>query len=202
MKKIPVLGLLGAIGSGKSTLAALLEKKGALVLDADRCAGDLLQSPEVRQEIVAVFGDEILDKKNRVDRGKLADKIFTCEEDREKIHAIIHPRVRARIRKDLTHALEESEASLIVLDIPLLLGSELRQYCDSLVLIKASLDIRLERVKKNRGWSRNELLRRDACQPSVSDKERVADHIIENEGTIETLEKKVDAILEILNPQS
>ncbi|MBU0754176.1 MAG: dephospho-CoA kinase [Planctomycetes bacterium] len=201
MNKTPVLGLLGAIGSGKSTLAAILAKKGAVVLDADRYAADLLLDAEVRREIEAAFSKEVFDGKGFVDRGKLADIIFANEEDRAKAHAIIHPRVRARIKAEMVRAEADPAVQIIVLDIPLLLGSELKTHCDLIILITASLKTRVQRVAEHRGWTRQELLRREACQPSLEEKKAAADCIITNEGTLDILERKVERVLKTLRSQ-
>jgi dephospho-CoA kinase len=195
MNKSPVLGLLGGIGSGKSTVAAILERNGAFVLDADRYAGELLSDPEVHREIRNVFGAAVFDEDGRVDRAKLADRIFTREADRQKIHAIIHPRVRAHFKEQVALVRAGPADRIIVLDIPLLLGSELKTLCDVIILVKSSLKARMDRVIRTRGWDQEEIERREACQPSMEEKEAAADIIIENEGTLEQFERKVETTL-------
>ncbi|MHC4945246.1 MAG: dephospho-CoA kinase [Planctomycetota bacterium] len=195
MNTSPVLGLLGGIGSGKTTVAAILERNGAFVLDADRFAGELLFDPEVCREIRKTFGEAVFDESGQVDRAKLADRIFTCETDRQKIHAIIHPRVRSHFKEQVALIQDGPADKVIVLDIPLLLGSELRSLCDLIILVKSSLKTRLKRVARSRGWNQEEIQRREACQPSLEEKEAAADIIIENEGTLEQFEKEVETTL-------
>lgn len=196
--KASIIGLLGGIGSGKSRVAALLAERGAAVLDADRYAGELLDDPAVRREIRAHFGDRVFLAGGDLDRPRLAERVFNSDEDRARINAIIHPRVRVRFRERIAEIRAAEPDRIIVLDIPLLLGSELRAFCDRLVMVSASREVRLERVMRTRGWDADELDRREACQPSLREKEEAADGIIENNGTLNDLETQVEAFLESL----
>ena len=192
--KGPILGLLGGIGSGKSTVAGIFTRLGALVLDADRIVRDLFLDPEVRRELKKKFGEKIFLENKQLDRAGLADRIFENESDRAAIHEIIHPRVRARIKACIAEARVTSPEKVIVLDIPLLLGSKLRALCDLLVMVSASDRVRVERVDETRNWDKKELLRREACQPSIEEKEKAANVFIENNGTLEALSSKVEAV--------
>lgn len=191
--KGPILGLLGGIGSGKSTVASMLARLGAVVLDADRYVGELFRDPEVLRELERKFGEKIFLENGRVNRAGLADRIFENDSDRVAIQAIIHPRVRARVRQRVSETRTRSPEKIIVLDIPLLLGSELQGLCDLLVMVRASGRRRLERVRKDRNWDETELKRREACQPSVHEKAEAADVLIDNDGTLEALQKKVES---------
>ena len=192
--KAPILGLLGGIGSGKSTVAGIFIRLGALVLDADRFVRDLFQDSEVRRELKKKFGEKIFLENGQLDRAGLADRIFENESDRAAIHEIIHPRVRAHIRARIAEARATSPEKVIVLDIPLLLGSKLRALCDLLVMVRASDLVRVGRVEETRNWDKDELLRREACQPSIEEKEKAADMFIDNNGTLEALSSKVEAV--------
>jgi dephospho-CoA kinase len=198
MRTCPILGLLGGVGSGKSTVAAFLARRGALVLDADRYAKDFLFDPDVLQEIRQAFGNEIFQSTGDVDRSKLADIVFSDEIQRKKLNSIIHPRVRKRFKEEIATAREESLDRLIVLDVPLLLGSELKAFCNLLVMVRAPLERRVEWVRQDRSWEEEELNRRDDCQPSLAEKERAAQIIIENDGNLKDLEGKVEAFLETI----
>ena len=191
-----IIGLLGGIGSGKSAVSKALMRHGAEVLDADRCAGELLDHARVRDEIREAFGDAVFGADGVPDRSKLADLVFASERNRATLNRIIHPRVRARFRDTLRRFTESSADRIIVLDVPLLLGSELIAYCDVLIMVRAPFEMRLERVIKNRGWTRNELVRREASQPNLDEKERAADFFIENDGDLEQLYLRVDSLLE------
>lgn len=198
MRKSLTLGLLGGIGSGKSTVAALLGRLGAVVLDADQYVRELLQDPEVRREMLTAFGENVFHPDGRVDKTRLADRIFTHESDRKSINAIIHPRVRKRIKEELTALRGGASKKIIVLDIPLLLGSELESLCDLLVMVRSSETSRLERVRSVRGWDKGELKRREACQATIKEKETAAHAAIDNDGTIKELEDKIISFYENL----
>lgn len=193
-----ILGLLGGIGSGKSQVAALLAQRGAVVLDADLCAAELLDETEVRDAIRAQFGERVFLEDGSVNRPRLAERVFNSDKDRLRINAIIHPRVRARFKERIAGIRAAEPDRNIVLDIPLLLGSELRAFCDRLVMVKASREVRLKRVMSTRGWKADELDRREACQPSLAEKEEAADGIIENNGTLNELETQLEVFLKSL----
>lgn len=133
-----------------------------------------------------------------IDRAALASRVFACEENRKKINAIIHPRVRARIREEVTSIRKSAPDKIIVLDIPLLVGSELRSLCDLLVMVETSLENRLRRVADGRGWKPEELQRREKYQPSVEDKRKEASAVIRNDGTLEDLEDEIDSFMQYI----
>lgn len=184
-----VLGIVGGIGSGKSTVARFLARLGARVLDADRTAKECLQDPAVLTEIRQVFGKEVFLPEGGVDRRRLADRAFSDPEALARLNTILHPRVRARIREALQNPGKEGD--VVVLDVPLLVGSELARLCDKVVAVRAPARLRLERVARDRGWDAQELARRESFQPSQAEKEAAADFIIENDGSLESLERKV-----------
>ena len=202
MRKVPVLGLLGGIGSGKSTVAAILARLGAVVLDADRHAGELLLDPQVQKELKEAFGEEIFFKNSRLNRADLAKRVFSCEEERSKLNAILHPRIRAGIRKKFADLKTRAPEKVIVLDIPLLLESELKALCDLLVMIKAPEASRLARVKATRGWDDQELKRREACQAPLEAKEEAAALTIENNGSIEDLTREVESLYACISKEN
>ena len=168
------------------------------MLDADRCAGELLDDPAVRHAIRGYFGESVFREDGSVDRNRLAERVFSNEEDRSRVNAIIHPRVRARFKARIAGIRAAEPDRIIVLDIPLLLGSELRAFCDRLIMVRAPREVRLKRVLRTRGWNAEELDRREACQPSLAQKEEAADGIIENNGTLNELETQVEVFLKSL----
>jgi len=189
----PIIGLIGGIGSGKSTVASILTDLGAVVLDADHYAKELLLDSDVRIEIKKTFGDAVFDSEGTINRERLADRVFTHESDRAKINAIIHPRVRARFKELIKTQNSDSPGKIIVLDVPLLLGSELKSLCNLILMVRSPLKSRIARVQKERQWDAKELTRREGFQHSCAQKEAAADVFIENNGTIKELKREVEA---------
>jgi dephospho-CoA kinase len=185
-----VIGLLGGVGSGKSTLAGLLARRGLTVLDADAHAHAVLSLPAVRAALVARFGATVLLPDGSVDRPALARLALAAPGPTADLNAIVHPRVRARLLADL----EAAGAATVVLDVPLLLESPLADRVTTWVYLDVPEPLREERLA-SRGWPEGERERREAAQADLARKRRRADYVLENTGSIEDLERQVDALL-------
>jgi dephospho-CoA kinase len=189
-----IVGVLGGIGSGKSTVARLLAADGGVRIDADREAHAVLALPEVRAELARLFGPEVLGPDGAVDRKALARRVFASEEDRKRLEALTHPRIRDRIRRALDAALARG-VPRVVLDVPLLVENEaqhgLLSRCHELWFVDASLESRDARARRSRGWPAGEVERRERTQTPLSEKRTLADVVISNEGTPEELEETV-----------
>jgi dephospho-CoA kinase len=202
-----IAGILGSVGAGKSTVCRLFAEKGARVLDADAMAHAVLAEPEVREEIRAAFGRGVLFEDGSVDRKALADLVFADPAALGKLEKLVHPKVRLRIEEEVRRfrAREERGFELLVLDVPLLATSPLKEHCDELVFVEATPERRRERVRE-RGWTPEELERRERAQPSAAEKRRLATHIVENDGSIESTRHQVHRLYEhfhcrmMLNP--
>jgi dephospho-CoA kinase len=185
-----VVGLLGGIGSGKSTVASLLAESGAEVVDADRLAHEVLRTPEGRSRVVSRFGREVLGPDGELDRKRLAAVVFADRRSLEDLNAIIHPAVLeeilARVRSHRAGARRGagSASGLLVLDVPLLSESPLRNDCDALVFVDAEREVRQERLRV-RGWDSGELERRESFQAPLEEKSRMAGFRIDNSGSLE-----------------
>lgn len=185
-----IVGITGGIGSGKSTVAAAFGRLGGRVIDADKIARKITQKPEVLEEIADRFGPDLIGLDGQLDRERTAERIFGDEDLRRQFEAIVHPRVRTKIDKELAkwHARGSDGASplpgnrpLIILDIPLLERSPYIHQVSAVVFVDSPLSARIERVQRTRGWSEDELTRREASQVPVSEKRDGADHIVLNE---------------------
>lgn len=197
-----VIGVLGGIASGKSAVAALLAGKRGVVLDADRIAAEILESPEILERLRGEFGREVLQDDGRVDRGALGRAIFADSGAREKLEGWIHPRVRERISAGLREA-GASGRSPVVLDVPLLVENDashgLARRCDFLVFVETPAEVRDRRAQERRGWPPGEVARRERVQLPLSEKRALARHVIENRADLAELAARVRRVLEAEN---
>lgn len=143
-------------GAGKSTAARVLRELGALVIDADKIAHEVLKKDCIKNKISLAFDGQIVDN-NEVDRSKLAQIVFADPAKRKQLEDIIHPEVITEIKSLISNA---PDNKTIILDVPLLHESGLDRLCDQTILITADFETRLTRVVR-RGWTKEELHRRD-----------------------------------------
>ncbi len=185
-----IIGLLGGVASGKSTVANLLAEAGWLVLDADEVARQVVCEPAVTQALASRFGADLFDSEGSLDRALLADRAFSSPSETEALNAIVHPAVRQR----LVAQLEAAGSRNVALDIPLLLESPLAERVDKWVFI-ASEAAQRDRRAATRDWAPGERARREALQAALTEKRAAADHVLENNGTIDDLGAQVQALL-------
>lgn len=188
------VGLTGNIASGKSTVARVWQRLGAPVIDADVLARRAVAPGSVGlRRIVETFGPGVLDEAGRLDRAALRDIVFRDPEARAKLEAIVHPEV-GRLRREEEARLEAAGEKIVVHDIPLLFEAGLDEEFDAIVLVDASERVRLERLVRDRGLPEDEARRMiDAQMPSSQKRDR-ADYVIENEGTLEALERAAEEV--------
>lgn len=195
--QIPVLGLLGGVGAGKSTVARALGSRGAIVLDADAEARAALAEPDLGPELVALFGQSVLDSHGSPRREVIAEQVFGPDGQalRKRLEALVHPRVRRRLREAIASARRSKPAPpLIILDVPLLLESPLLDACDRLAFIESTAADRVARTTEHRGWSADEVARREAHQAAIDEKRAAADLVIDNRGGLSDLEAAIDSV--------
>ena len=197
------MGLCGGVGSGKSAVAQLLAGHGARVLDADAAAQAVLEDDDVKAALVDRFGPDVLDDA-RIDRSEVARRVFGSEGAplKEWLQDLLHPRVREQLGAELVAAQNEASPPwCVVLDVPLLIEGPTQDWCDRIVFVDASAEDRRERTVEDRGWSTDELARREAAQASLEDKRVRADHVVVNRGTIGDLEDAVQQLVHALRSQ-
>ena len=188
-----VIALTGGIGSGKSTVAALLRAHGAVVVDADAIAREVVEPGRpALAEIVEAFGPGVLAEDGSLDRQALGRIVFADPRQREALEAITHPRIAARSAELIAAA---PSGSVVVYDMPLLVeqgGEGLRSW-DAVVVVDAPDDTRLARLV-GRGMSAEDARARMAAQASREARLAVADYVVDNSGSVEDLAGQVDRL--------
>jgi dephospho-CoA kinase len=188
--KKPIIGILGGIGSGKSTAAAEFAKLGCKVIDADKIAHELLDEPSVKEKVVGLFGQAILDSAGKIVREKLAEVVFTDADNLSSINEIIHPIVLQRAEKLIKKYNSQNQVKAIILDMPLLVEVGWDKRCNKLIFVNCDQKLRLNRAKKL-GFDKNQVKIRENFQISLDNKAKLADNTIENNSDFSVLAKQV-----------
>lgn len=178
-----IIGLTGSIASGKSTVSLMFDDFNIPVIDADKLAREVVYPGEAAyKEVVETFGKEILREDKTIDRERLGEIIFADETKRKTLNAIVHPAIRERMleKKD---AFISSGEKCIVLDIPLLFESKLEHFVDKIIVVYVDEDVQLERLMARNELTKEEALQRIHSQMSIKEKAKLADTIIDNNGT-------------------
>ncbi|MFI7427031.1 dephospho-CoA kinase [Micromonospora sp. NPDC049836] len=187
-----IVGLTGGIGSGKSAVADRLAALGAVIVDSDRIAREVVApGSEGLAEIVAAFSERVLDERGALDRAALGALVFGDEAARRRLEAITHPRVRARSAELIAGAPPDA---VVVNDVPLLVEVGLAPTYHLVVVVRAAVATRLERLARHRGMERAEAERRIAAQADDARREAAADVLLDNDGTLDDLSGAVDAL--------
>jgi len=194
------VGLTGGIGSGKSSVSAILAEHGAVVIDADLLAREVVApgTPGLA-EILIAFGPDVVDAKGGLDRTAMGRRVFEDAAARERLEAIIHPRVRARAAEIESHTADDA---VVVHDIPLLVETGQEGQFDAVVVVDCPPAVQVDRLVTQRGMSRVEAQSRVAAQASREERLAVADHVIDNYGAFEQLRAAVDQLWATLDDQS
>ncbi|MFG2893326.1 dephospho-CoA kinase [Streptomyces sp. NPDC048248] len=190
------VGLTGGIGAGKSEVSRLLASYGAVIVDADRIAREVVEpgTPGLAA-IVEEFGDDVLTPEGMLDRPKLGGIVFADPEKLKALNAIVHPLVGVRSAELEAAA---GPGAVVVHDVPLLTENGLAPLYDLVVVVDAAPETQLDRLVRLRGMSEDEAKSRMAAQATREQRLAVADHVIDNDGPLESLEPQVRAVWERL----
>jgi dephospho-CoA kinase len=184
------IGLTGGIGSGKSAAARRFAELGALVIDADLVAREVVEpGTDGLAAVVAEFGEQVLDGDGRLDRPALARVVFTDEAARGRLNAILHPRIRARVADRIAAA---PPGTVVVQDVPLLAETGQAGAFDLVVVVEAPAELRVQRLVRDRGMPAEQARARMAAQATDEQRRAIADVVIVNDGTPEDLRAQVD----------
>ncbi len=195
-----IIGLTGGIGCGKSEVARILRERGLKVISADDIVHELLREAWVKAKLRELFGDCIFDDRGEVNRKSLAGIVFKDDSKLSSLNSLLHPLVRERIKVEIERARKANDD--LVVEIPLLFEAGGAYDVDLVVVVTASLDVVVERLRKSRGWSEEEIRDRMSKQLPLEEKERLADYVIYNDGDLKELERKVDLLLSKLKLRS
>ncbi|MGP3988044.1 dephospho-CoA kinase [Streptomyces sp. 3N207] len=194
------VGLTGGIGSGKSEVSRLFAECGAVIVDADRIAREVVEpgTPGLAA-VVAEFGAEILAPDGSLDRPRLGSLVFADPERLAALNAIVHPLVGERSAELERAAREADEDAVVVHDVPLLVENGLAPLYDKVVVVDAAPETRLDRLVRLRGMAEDEARARMAAQAGREERLAVADIVIDNNGPLEKLAPRVREVWEALH---
>ncbi|MBK1788501.1 dephospho-CoA kinase [Prauserella cavernicola] len=186
------VGLTGGIGAGKSTVAARLAEHGAVLIDADRIAREVVEpGTEGLAELVAAFGHGILDAEGALDRPALAARAFGDDESRLRLNAIMHPRIRDRTVELMAAVAPDA---IVVHDVPLLVEGGMAPNYHLVLVVDAAEDVRVRRLTESRGMSEQDARARIAAQASPEQRRAAADVWLDNSGSRDIVLAQVDEL--------
>lgn len=192
-----IAGITGTIGTGKSTVARMFQDLGAYIIDADQLARQVVEpGKKAWQDILDYFGLAVLNNDRTIDRQKLADIVFQNPEKLQKLNSFIHPEVIKEDQRLCGERKKVDPDGLIVKDIPLLLEVSREvalMLVDKIIVVCASPEIQLKRLVA-RGVREEDALNRIKTQKQLADKIKLADYVINNDGTLEETRHQVKDI--------
>ncbi|TXK17578.1 dephospho-CoA kinase [Homoserinibacter sp. GY 40078] len=193
-----LIALTGGIASGKSTVAQRFSELGAVVVDADRVAREVVEPGEpALARIAEEFGPSVIDSDGRLDRARMAELIFADPDARERLNRIVHPAVGERSRALFAAAQEADPSAVVVYDVPLLIdqqGNGRTDEFDRVVVVAVDDDVRLHRLVELRGLDEDEARRRITSQATEAQRLAIADHVIDAGDTLDYTLEQVDAL--------
>lgn len=195
MSRPKIVGLTGGIASGKSTVSRVLRELGAVIIDADVAAREVVMpGSEGLARVASEFGKEVLLSDGSLNRKLLGQIIFGDPEARRRLESITHPLIYRRMAQDLNCAAAEG-AQVIILDIPLLFETGLfLDTIDESVVVYVRPEIQLQRLMERDGLSEEEAEQRIRAQLPLEEKARRAEHVIDNSGSPEETRKQVETL--------
>jgi dephospho-CoA kinase len=176
----PVIGLTGGIGAGKSFVAAQLAQLGCGVIDADALSREAMADEDILAAIRQQWGDDVFDVTGKVDRKALATRVFADPLELKQLEGLVHPYVHRQRRVMRERLMDDHSVVAVVEDCPLLFESGLDAQVDVTIFVATEEKIRQQRVQLTRGWSAQELARREKNQLKLDTKAQYADYVVNN----------------------
>jgi dephospho-CoA kinase len=193
---VKLVGLTGGIASGKSSVAAILRRLGAAIINADELSREVVQpEQEAWKEIIETFGPDMLQEDKTLDRKKLRTLVFDHPEARKQLEAIIHPRVRALAERRIGE-LTAAGSSVIVYEVPLLFEGQIHLWLRPVILVACDIKTQKQRLLERDQLTELEAQKHIDAQMSLAEKRKLADYVIENDGSLAELEQQVHSVLQ------
>jgi len=194
-----IVGLTGGIASGKSTMADMFKKEGAYIIDIDIISRDVVKPGKPAwRDVVHIFGKEVLNDDQTLNRKKVGDIVFSDAEKRKKLEKIIHPRINAETLTEINEIAKKDNQAIVIIDIPLLIETGKQDTVDKVVLVFTSPQGQIERLVKRDSLSLEDAHKRLAAQMPIENKKKYAHYIINNEEPFEEIQKKVKEVFQDL----
>ena len=197
-----IVGLTGGIGTGKSTVSRKLRERGYPVIDLDVISREVIEYPEVIDELVRNFGNEILENQNNISgkksisRNKLRQTVFKEEKKVSVLNSIMHPPIVEEMRRQVENL--KKNYKTVFVEVQLLFEAKLEKEFDLTVLVYADKKTQLERVLKRDGRSEGEVQQIINAQMDMTEKRRLSNYIIENNGNSEILDLEIEKFIKKL----
>lgn len=194
MKGVLILGLTGGIGSGKSTVSRLLAQHGAVIIDADLVAREVVAPGTAGlAAVLAAFGSHLALPDGSLDREQLGQLVFGDEDARARLSAILHPLIGTRTAELWTET-QTAGVEVLVHDVPLLVEARLQDSYDAVIVVDVPPEVQRDRLVRLRGMDPADADRRIAAQATRSERLAVATHVIDNTGSLKELKQCVDSL--------
>jgi dephospho-CoA kinase len=180
----PVIGIVGGIGSGKSHVASEFASHGGRLIAGDPLGHEGLRQSPLKEQVLSRWGHDILDAAGEIDRRRLGRIVFADPRELRALEAILYPYIGRRIREEIARAQSDPAVRFIVLDAAVMLEAGWDSVCDHIVFVDAPAAVRLERLQHTRGWTAQELERRELNQLPLNEKRKRADAVVDNSGEV------------------
>jgi dephospho-CoA kinase len=197
-----IVGLTGGIASGKSTIADMFKKEGAYIIDLDMISRKVVKPGKPAwRDVVHIFGKEVLNEDQTLNRKKVGDIVFSDAEKRKKLERIIHPKIAAEKLMEIKGIAKKDNQAIVIIDIPLLIETNKQDTVDKVVLVYTSPQGQVERLVKRDGLSLEDAHKRLTSQMPIEDKKKYAHYIINNDGPLGKIQKEVKEIFRELKKE-
>jgi dephospho-CoA kinase len=194
-KTIPVIGVVGGIGSGKSLVAAEMQRLGGYLIQGDQLGHEALRQPDIKERVLRRWGPPVLDAQGAIDRRLLGQRVFANPIELTELEAIVFPYIEQHITQEIDRARLQPEIKFVVLDAAIMLESGWAWFCDKIIFVDVPREQRLARLLAQRGWSEEEVNRRERAQMSLQEKRRCADAVVNNAASPEEVAHQVRELL-------